>query len=173
MRWRRARLFLAPSQQSEHADHAVPANERHRADVDGDSVSPGRHQNAGRLGRRGGSKHLAREELACPRPVLRPDHLGEVPASHLAEQLFRGGVDPADDAVCVENVARHGNAGQGLLDVTAECQPAFLLRHSGSVIERRPACHLRHHKGTRAPAALRPMRKTRTPTPKREHPGLV
>jgi hypothetical protein len=161
MRWRRARLFLAPGQQSEHADHTVPAHERHRADLDGDSVSPGRQQNAGRLGCGGGSKHLAREELACPRSVLRPDHLGEVPASHLAEQLLRGGVDPADHAVRVENVARHGNAGQGLFDVTAECQPAYLLGHPESVIEEAQGRHSPHGPQRRKGAFRRPSLRAR------------
>ena len=42
--------------------------------------------------------------------------------TNIAEEPLGGRIDPADNARCVEDVARHTDAAESLLDITADSQ---------------------------------------------------
>ena len=85
-------------EQPEDADHGFTVFEWYRADLDGDACAGGGEQDAGRLGCGGGAEHLLGEQLAGAAAVFGCDDGGEVAPADVADEPFRGGVEPADDS---------------------------------------------------------------------------
>ena len=148
--WRCGAVVGAFLDQSEDADHPFTVHERHRAELHGHPRSGGRDQDAGRVCGRGGAEHLLGEQLAGAAGVLGRDDGGVVAAANVAEKPLGCRIDPADDARCVEDVARDADALQSLLDVAADCQASG---HHGSVADpgrRRQEARARRRPGVSA-----------------------
>ena len=104
----------------EDTDDPLAVLERHRAELDIHPRAGGRNQDAGRLGGRRSTEHLARERLAGSVAVLGCNDRGEVATTNIAEEPLGGRVDPADDSRCVEDVARDTDAAESLLDIATD-----------------------------------------------------
>ena len=72
------------------------------------------------------------EYLARLERLLRCHHRGELPSPGVADESPRGRIEPADDAVPVDGVARDVHVLERSFDVAAY-QPGFLRRHSRSL----------------------------------------
>ena len=149
-------VVCVTGQQSEDSDDAFTVFQRHRADVQHETRTVGGDQDAGRLGRRRRAEHLAREELACPSPVLGADDGREVPSANVAEQALCRRVDPPDDPVSVEHVAGDRESGQSLFDIAADCEATPRCRHSAQCRRSTTACHVRRTSSSEGRRRRRP-----------------
>ena len=102
----------------------------------------------------GGAEHLPREELAGAPAVLRRDDGGEVATANVAEKPLGCRIEPPDDSLCVEDVARDADALQSLLDVAADFQARGHHRSVADPAARRGSSqvHIRLLEGAGFPA---------------------
>src|SRR5262249_7555513 len=82
---------------TEHTDDVLPASPRTGADLDSDPLAVRVDDREAAVGDVRGPDDLARELLPGASRVLRRDNRRELTADHVADDLPRRGVDPADD----------------------------------------------------------------------------
>jgi hypothetical protein len=101
---------------AEDAHHVLAADERNRAHLDRHPIAVEvDHRHLG-IGDRFVPDHLSREHFAGATGVLRSHDGRELAAANVADDALTRRVHPADHAVDIDDVARHVDALERLLD---------------------------------------------------------
>jgi len=100
-----------------NADYVLSVENGHRCDLDANAPPvPVEDHDAG-LRRRRSSDDLPREQLPDPPGVLGRDNRGELATRDITDEPPSRGIDPANDPVRVDHVARHVDVLEDLFEV--------------------------------------------------------
>src|SRR5204863_4618101 len=102
---------------SEYPDHVLSVVNGHRRDLDSNTSPLGVDDRDAGIGRRRPADDLPREQLAGPPRVLGCDDRGELSARDVTDNPARRGIDPADDAIHVDPIARHVDVLEDVFEV--------------------------------------------------------
>jgi predicted amidohydrolase len=112
----RHRLLADVRDLTKDAHDMFAADERYRADLDGQPVAAAVEQHDLRVGDRLVPDNLAGEDSLRTTCFLRRDDGRELAAADVSDEAFTGRIHPADHARCVDHVARYVDPFERLLD---------------------------------------------------------
>ena len=113
----RSGLRLAVRDDAEDADDPAALPERNCADLDLDTLAAGLDHDDRGIGRLLRSHHLAEKRLLGRARLLGHDHGRLLASANVAHELVGGGIDPADDPVAVDCIARDVHLLEGAVDI--------------------------------------------------------
>jgi hypothetical protein len=104
----------------EDADDVAARVERHRAELDLDTIALRVDEDALYIGHLGAPDNLLREHLARVTSLFRSAHGRVLPPTYITDNSLAGRINPADDPVLVDHIGGHVDRLESAFDIGAE-----------------------------------------------------